>query len=302
MQNRILTVGTITALSIGLFSNAAIAKPPRMDAPNPPEVNGMKEKAKRFFAKDFSNEDLLNILADIENGIQNNDIKEVREKSDDIMDYLNYRKSESKQHNGRITGSSRDYTGDKVLELEYGNWLNSKEIVLPLVINHRPLSVDLLRNRMALAAFQTNEIDDVKIRYVSYDLTNKKTGSDLHKLLSSLEEGDLSQVRHNIENVYDDILIDHDSKISLVAKIRDSLAVARFLVENNQSKAAQNSIGATDSMMLRLIEMKSDSPAEQQKIETLRRELNNISKVSDDNYISEWEKIPEEIEGWWKKK
>lgn len=87
-----------------------------------------------------------------------------------------------------------------------------------------------------------------------------------------------------------------------MAKIRDSLAVARFLLENNQAKAAQNSIGFTDTLILRLIEMKSDSPIEQKRIENLRKELNNISKVSDDAYISEWEKIPEEIEGWWEKR
>lgn len=297
MKKNILTIGLITALGIGLFSAAANSRAMKTGSGD----ESTKAKIKQILNQDYSNEDLLNILADIENSIQSSDTREVRAKAEEVSNYIAYRKNGIMRHKGRYS-SNNVYNGDKVLELKYGNWFNSKELVLPLAINHKPLKIELVKNRMALAALQTNEIDSARVRYVSYDIGNKKTGSDLSLLLSSLEEGSASDIRGRIQSVYTDILVDHDGKISLVAKIRDNLALAKFLLENNQAKAAQNSIGFTDSLMLRLIEIKADSPIEQRKIENLRAELNNIAKVSDDNYISEWEKIPEEVEGWWKKK
>ena len=187
------------------------------------------------------------------------------------------------------------------MEIKYGNWVNSKELILPIVIRNNPLAVDLLKNEEALMNFKENEINSAKVKYVSFDVGHKKAGSDLRKLLSSLDEGDSKQIRENVKNVYDDILIDHDSKISLVSKIRTNLVVARYLNDNNQPKAAQDSVGVTDSLMLRLIEVRTDSQAEQQRIKDLRKALNNISKVSDANYLSEWEKVPEEVGNWWKK-
>ena len=94
----------------------------------------------------------------------------------------------------------------------------------------------------------------------------------------------------------------HSIEVSLVPKIRDSLVVAKYLIDSNQFKAAKNIVGVTDGMALSLVEATSDSPAEQRRIKELRRELNSISRVSDANYISEWEKIPEGIENFWKKK
>ena len=292
-MKKILIISGIAALGLGLFSNPSIAKNSK--------TSQVKEQVKQLFSKEYNNEDLLYILADIEMNIQNNDMKEVRNKSEDLADYLHYRKSQIAMHKDKYSDSNVAYNGSKVLEIKYGNWVNSKELILPIVIRNNPLAVDLLKNEEALMNFKENEINSAKVRYVSFDVGHKKAGSDLRELLSSLDEGDSKQIRENVKNVYDDILINHDSKISLVSKIRTNLAVARYLNDNNQPKAAQDSVGVTDSLMLRLIEVRTDSQAEQQRIKDLRKALNNISKVSDANYLSEWEKVPEEVGNWWKK-
>jgi hypothetical protein len=292
-MKKILIISGIAVLGLGLFSNPSIAKNSK--------TSQVKEQVKQLFSKEYNNEDLLYILADIEMNIQNNDMKEVRNKSEDLADYLHYRKSQIAMHKDKYSDSNVAYSGSKVLEIKYGNWVNSKELILPIVIRNNPIAVDLLKNEEALMNFKENEINSAKVRYVSFDVGHKKAGSDLRELLSSLDEGDSKQIRENVKNVYDDILIDHDSKISLVSKIRTNLAVARYLNDNNQPKAAQDSVGVTDSLMLRLIEVRTDSQAEQQRIKDLRKALNNISKVSDANYLSEWEKVPEEVGNWGKK-
>ncbi len=197
--------------------------------------------------------------------------------------------------------SNSSYSGNKILEIKYGAWIASKKILVPLVIQRSPLSVDVAKSNVALTSFKDNEISDAQVKYISYDVGNKKAGVDLHNLLSSLKKGDSYQIKKDINDIYGDVLIDHGDRVSMVLKIRDHLAVAKYLLDNNQAKAAQNTIGIADSLILKLIEMKSSSPFEQRKLKELRQELKNVSRVADASYLSEWERIPEEIENWWKK-
>lgn len=306
MKKNILIVGgTVAVLGLGLFSNTLSANnvKPKPEKKNviKEEIRHVKEEIKQIFAKEYSNEDLVNILAKIENDIKNNDIKSAQNKAEDISDYLDYRKMEIVKHEDKYSESNSAYSGNKILEIKYGSWINSKEIIVPLVIQHSPLSIDVAKSNIALTSFQDNEISDAEVKYISYDVGNKKAGVDLRNLLSSLKKRDSYQIRKDINNIYGDILIDHSNKISMVLKIRDHLAVAKYLLDNNQAKAAQNAIGNADSLILKLIEIKSNSPFEQRKLKELRRELKNVSRVADASYLSEWEKIPEEIENWWKK-
>lgn len=114
-----------------------------------------------------------------------------------------------------------------------------------------PLGIDISGSKVTLSSFRDNEIDSAKVRYVSYDVGNKNAGIDINQLVFSTKRGEVEQIRKDIKNIYDDILIDQDNKISLVSKIRDNLAVAKYLLENNQPKAAQNTVGATDALILK---------------------------------------------------
>ena len=72
-MKKILIISGIAALGLGLFSNPSIAKNSK--------TSQVKEQVKQLFSKEYNNEDLLYILADIEMNIQNNDMKEVCNKS-----------------------------------------------------------------------------------------------------------------------------------------------------------------------------------------------------------------------------
>jgi hypothetical protein len=297
MKNNISVIAVIVALSSGLYVNTSRAENTKFS--NCKGTCTIKEKAKKLFTKEYDHNDLLNILADIETDLRSGNITSIKGKSDEILNYLNYHKNEVKKSGADVLRKS-DYKGDKVLELEYGNWFESKELILPLELENKPLNYNFLHDRIVLSGFTNNQINNAKIRYISYDIENKGGERDLYKLLSSIEEGNINQIRKNVIKVYDDILIDHSDKISLVARIRDNLIVAKYLNDNNQFKAAENSISFTDSLILRLIEATSNSPEQQAKVKNLRKELKNTQKLSDENYISEWEKIPDEVGNWWK--
>lgn len=292
---RIWVIGATIAISLGLFSNALNARNTKSDT-------DIKKQIKEIFSKEYSGQDLLNILVNIENDILREDMDSLRSRSKEISDYLTYRRTEVAKHDKKYSNLDSPYKGERVLEIKYGKRFNSKELVLPLTVQSAPLRADLADNEMVFSSFRDNEISEVTIRYVTYDVGNRNTGIDLRKLSSSVGRGNIKLIREDISNVYEDILVDHSSKISLVTKIRDSLAVAKYLLSNNQARAAQSSIGTTDSLMLRLIEARYNSPSEQRKIRNLRKDLDDVSKVSDASYLSEWEKIPHEIEDWWNKK
>lgn len=292
---RTLAIGATIAISLGLFSNA-------LNARNTKSESNVKKQIKEIFSKEYSGQDLLGILVNIENDILREDMESLRGRSKELSDYLNYRRTEVAKHDKKYSDSDSDYKGERVLEIKYGKRFNYKELILPLSIKSNPLSTDLADNEMVLSSLKNNEISEANIRYISYDGGNRDAGINLRKLSSSVGRANVKLVREDISNVYDDILVDHSSKVSLVTKIRDSLAVSKYMLNNNQARAAQASIGATDSLMLRLIEVRYNSPSEQRKIRNLRKELDDVSKVSDASYLSEWEKIPQEVEDWWNKK
>jgi len=259
------------------------------------------EQIKQLFVKDYDTE-LFNSLAQIQADLKNHNMKAVYEQYDEISDALNHYKSEMEKHKEQNVQLSTTYKGDKVLELEYGNWFSSRKIILPLNPGAKPFNVDSLKDRIVLSSyFKKNEINDASVEYVTYNTDSDKFRLDLRQLLSGIEEENADYISKAVKNVYEDAFTSHSSDISLVAKIRDSLVVAKYLIDSNQYKAAKNIVGVTDGLVLKLIEATSDSPVEQEKIRKLHKELNSISKVSDANYISQWEKIPEGIEHIWKK-
>ncbi len=280
-------------MSFGLFSKLS----------NASAISEIKEEVREVFAKEYNEEDLVNILANIENDIKNNDIEAVKKRSSEVKGYIKFREAKVAKHRKKYSASNSAYGGNKVLELEYQDANKSQEalLVLPLAIVSSPLAIDISKNKEILSSFRDNEINGARVKYVSYDIGNKKTGVDLKRLLSSVKKGDVVRIRENTKDIYADIFIDHYNKISLVSKIRDNLAVAKYLVGNNQPKAAQNTVSAVDSFVLKLAELNSNSLAEKEKIEELRKELKNVSRVADDSYLSKWEKFPEEIGNWWKK-
>jgi len=296
-KNILSAISLIAVLQTGLFSSAANAK-------NTKKViskETLKEKIEDLFVKDYDT-DLLNSLAQIETDLKNRHLSAVYEKSAEIADYLDHYKNQAEKHKAENVQLSEKYKGDKILELKYGNWFNSKKMILPLNPRTSAFSFDSLKDRIVLSAyFAKNEINDASVEYVTYTTDSDKFRLDLHKLLSGIEERNSNYIRESINNIYSDMFVYHSIDISLVPKIRDSLVVARYLIDSSQFKAAKNIVGVTDGLALRLIEATSNSPAEQRRIKELRNELNSISKVSDANYISEWEKIPEGIENFWKK-
>jgi len=296
MKDNLIRIAVITALNSGPYISFAHAE--TTDIINPTFTSKkikIKEKIKKTFTKEYNYNYLLNILADIETNLESNNIEALKGKSEEIANYLNYHKNKNQE-------SDINYKGDKLLELQYGSWLEPKELLLPLELDNNSLTTNFLQNRIFLSNFQENEIDDAKIRYVSYNVKNENFTQDLYNLISSINNVNIKNIRKDVKRVQKDILIDNDDKISLVSKIKDNLILAKYLAENNQFKAAQNSIDVTDKLALKLIEATSNSPEQQAKIKKLRKELNNISKLSDENYISQWEKIPEEVGNWWHSK
>jgi len=252
-----------------------------------------REDIKEPFTKNYDHDDLLLILAEIQDDLENKDLEAAKSKSDDILGYLNYHKNIA---NNNDNTANNNYSGREVLELKYGNWYNPKLVVLPFRnLDNKRISYDSLKENIDLSNFRVNQINRAKIKYVTYDLKNETISKDIYNLLASLGQGDESDITKNIENIYENLFRDQDSKISLVSEVRDNLTLARHLIANRQFKAADNTVGTIDSLTLRLIELTAGNQNEQKRIKNLRKELNNIAKISDENYISQWKAVPEEI-------
>lgn len=293
-NHTILILTVIIAVGFGLFTGPLDAKTLKMADS---EVSPKQGKIEKFFKNNSDGTDLLNILADIKNSAESNKTKEAQAKSADITNFL----EQNKERFANKADAEKTYSGDRVLEIKYGDWPNYSTLDLPVALTkEQPFNFDFFNNKVALSQFSKNKISSAHLRYVSYDF-NEEVRNDLDKLIISLNNRSKSEIINNVEEIYDDILIDHSSKISLVRKVRENLVVARYLIENNQYRAAENSVSLLDSLMLHLIEARSDSPIEQKRIRDLRKELSDVSKISDHNYNSKWEKIPNEIEDWWKK-
>ena len=296
MKKTILVASTIIALTI--IPNLLSAKEPPTTSEDEAVINEnvVQEDTKDPFTKNYDHDDLLVILAEIQDDLENGDLEAAQSKSDDILGYLNYHKNISKS-----SDVDNNYNGREVLELKYGSWYNSQLIILPFHnLDSKRISYDYLKDNIDLSSFHENQITRTKIRYITYDIKNENISKNIYNLLAGLNQGDKSDIKKSIRNIYENLFKDHDNKISLVSKIRDNLTLARYLIANRQFKAAENTVGTIDALTLRLIEATASNPDEQKRIKNLRKELNNITKVSDENYISQWEKIPEEIGEWWK--
>lgn len=283
----IFSVALIAALTL---SNSLNAKDQTNDS-NDQEKNGSQE----LVSTNYSRNSLLNILSGIQNDLENRDIKAIKAKGNDISTFLKARKG-----NNNLSANQSNKI-EKLLELEYGDSNESKTIFLPLRVENKPLRADNVKENINIYHFNTNEITNAKIRYVVYDDSNVNLGSDLSKLLVSVKKGNEANIRKEIKNVYKDIFRDSDENVSLVPRIRDNLTLASYLVNNKQSKAAQTTVEWTDSLIVLLVEATSDNSSEQKKIKNLREDVKDLSKVSDEDYISKWEKLDERLKVWWKK-
>jgi len=311
IKEKILTlIGVITLLNFGLFSTAFAAKnSKRILTLNSPvaispldKVRVVEVPVQNVLVKDYGNE-LLYSLAAIENDLQNNNIKAVHAKYDEILDYLIYYRAEALKHKEQNVQLANNYKGERVLEFKYGNWLSPKKLLLPLNPRGKALSFNSLRERITLSAyFKKDEIDSVNVAYVSYNTESEVFRLDMHRLLAAIEESNISYIRECIEKIYDDVLVRHEEKVSLVPKIRDNLIMVKYLADNNQFIAAKNVIDATDILVYDLIDGTSNSPIEQQKIKDLYKQLDDVARVTDWNYLLEWERIPEGVENFWKNK
>jgi len=250
-----------------------------------------------------ANRELLGSLAAIENDLQNNNLKKVRAKYDEIQDYLIYYRSEAQIHKEQNVKLDDRYRGERVLEFKYGYWFNSKKLILPIAPRGKAFSAVSLKDKIVLSTyFKKNEINMASVEYVSFDTESESFRLDLHRLLAAIEESNISSIRESIRNIYDDMLVKHTENISLLPRIRDSLVIIRYLIDNNQFRAGEAVIEATDFLILQLIRETSNSPIERKKIKNLYKQLYDFEKVTDENYLMEWEKIPDGIENFWKNK
>ncbi len=294
MKKFITISGLVAALVLGLFSYSANAKTSRKNLQiAPSEKVSDESQLEKAFTQDYDGTDVLQVLAEIKNYVENNNMEEAQAKVENLSKFL-----ESKRFTNGFD-KARTYQGDKVLEIEYGSWLNSRSLILPVTLEKtQPFRVSFFDNKVDLSRFGKNQINNAKLRYVAYDY-NRQTKDDFGQLFTSLRESDKSKVIKNVEKIYNDFLIDYNNKVSLVKRVRENLIISKYLLENNQFKAAENSVRTANELGLRLIEFKSDSKAEQKRIKELLREMKNVSRVADENYISKWEQIPQEIEDWW---
>ena len=288
-KNTISLVALIAALAL---SNPLNAKDQTNSNSNDKEQSGNQELS----SSNYSRNNLLNILSGIQNDLENRDIKAIKAKANDISNLL-----KARQDYNNLAASQTGQI-EKLLELESGDSNDSKIVFIPLKVENKPLRVDNVKENINIYHFSTNEITNAKVRYVVYDDSDTNFEPDLNKLLASVKKGNESSIRKDLKNVYKDIFRDSDQNISLVPRIRDNLTLAKYLVNNKQAKAAEKTIEWTDSLILLLVEATSDNSSEQKKIKNLREELKDLSKLSDDDYMSEWEKLDERMKKLWKKK
>lgn len=278
-------------IAVGLFSNALNARSNDSDS--------VAAKIKKVFSRDYNDGVLLNILTDIQNNINQGDVHLMHNRAEDLEDYID--KRDSRLHNKKHSESQVSYSGARILQIDYGRLFNSKRLILSLNVKSNPLAIDLGKNKSIISSFKDNEINEAKIKYVSFDTKNKKANASLRSLVSNLKKEDIDMIEEDISDIYDNILIDHKDSVSLVSQIRDNLALAKYLINEKQVKAAEKTVENTEILMILLIEAKSDLPAEQQRVRALRKELKNVSRAVDSKYLSEWEKFPAEIKDWWTK-
>ena len=283
-KNTIFSVALVAALTLANYANAK-------GQANDQEKSGNKE----LFSNNYNRNNLLNILSGVQNDLENRDVKAIQGKADDISNFL-----KSRKNNNNLAAKQTSQV-EKLLELEYGDASDSRTVFIPLKVENKPLKVENVKENLNIYHFDTNEITDAKIRYVVYDDSSKNVGSDLNKLLANVKKGNESNIRREVKNVYKDIFKDSDENISLVPRIRDNLTLAKYLVNNKQAKAAEKNIEWTDSLIILLVEATSDNSSEQKKIKSLREELKDSSKLSDEEYTSKWEKLDERLKLWWKK-
>ncbi len=307
MKNKLIIISVLAAINAAFasYANSKNIKDDVTSSEIKQTLEIAEEKIKAVFDKQqqYEGSELLILLVQIEKSLQTKNLDQLNQQAENISDFIDFYKKEAKKRQQENVVSDLNYMGQKVVELEYGNWLNSKILLVPFE--------EKLREKMLLQNFTKkdlsnffaeNEINEAKVRYISYNLDNKELRLDLYKLITNIEEYDFKAAHKTVNRIYDEILINHESKASMALKIRDHLTVAKYLMDYGQIRAAKNTIKITDSLMLRLIEAMSDSPQEQQKVRDLRSELENIEKVSDKNYHSKWEKLSIEIENWWKNK
>lgn len=287
-KNTISLVALIAALAL---SNPLNAKDQTNSNSNDKEQSGNQELS----SSNYSRNNLLNILSGIQNDLENRDIKAIKAKANDISNLL-----KARQDYNNLAASQTGQI-EKLLELESGDSNDSKIVFVPLKVENKPLRFDTVKENLNIYHFNTNEINNAKVRYVIFDDSNSNVETDLNKLLANVKKGNENSIRRDVKNVYKDIFRDSDQNTSLVPRIRDNITLARYLVNNKQAKAAEKSVEWTDSLILVLVEATSDNSSEQKKIKNLREELKDLSKLSDEDYISEWEKLDERLKKWWKK-
>ena len=292
MKKTIITTTTIIVALI-IFSNLARAQ---NSVQSISDVNSDPTTKKELFTSDYNRNNLLGILSGVQNDLENKDLKAVQTKSTSISAYLKDRRN----NKGKI--SKKDDKVEKLLELEYGNFADSKSSTISLGSQDRVLKISSIKDKIDIYHFDANQINGAKIRYVTYyDKEDDTINNDLNKFLIAVTKGDELKIRKELKNVYKDIFKDSDDKVTSISKIRDNLTLARYLASNGQPKAAEDSIKWTDSLILKLIELTSDNPTEQQNVKKLKQELKDVSKLSDEKYISEWEKLDMRMQEWWKK-
>lgn len=279
---------------MALFAVLALSNPLNAQAnsnSNDQEQGGTQELS----STNYSRNSLLNILSGIQNDLESRNMKAAQAKANDISNFLKSRKGNNNlaaNRTGRI---------EKLLELEYGDANDSKTVFIPLRVENKPLSVDNVKGSINIYHFSTNEVSDAKVRYVVYDDSEMNVEPDLKKLLASVKKGDESNIRKDIKNVYKDVFKDSDRNVSLVPRIRDNLTLSKYLVNNKQAKAAEKSVAWTDSLIVLLVEVTSTDSSEQKKVKALREELKDMSKLSDEDYLSDWEELDERLKKEWKK-
>jgi len=250
---------------------------------------------KELFTSDYNRNNLLEILSGVQNDLENKDLTAAQSKSGVIAAYLKDRRN----NKGKI--SKLDNKIEKLLELDYGSLGDSKSVIISLGAEG-VLKPSSIKDKIDIYHFSANQINNAKVRYVTYyDKDDSVINKDLDSFLSAVTKGDEVNVRKELKNIYKDIFKDSDNKITAISKIRDNLTLARYLASNGQPKASEDSIKWTDSLILKLIELTSNNPIEQQNVKKLKEELKDVSKLSDEKYISEWEKLDIRMQEWWKK-
>jgi len=244
---------------------------------------------------------ILNILALIERDCQNGDIKKINVAANRLREYLAwyYANSKTKPHNEKYLESEITYQGVKVIEIKYGGLLYSGSIFLPLTNSNKPLQIELLKANAMLSSFVDNEIISARVGYISYDFNNQDAISDFNKLFLAVQKSDFEQIKKNIANIYTNSLVNQSHRMSFVSKIRDNLALARYLFIK-QEKAAEDLAQYAESIMNQLADFDHKNSIQQEEIKALQLELEeDNSKAANPAYLLKWEKIPLESKEQW---